>query len=110
MWWIPLAMDAASMINEKQKENQLDRYNQGQAEVTRYSPWTGIKGQIQPNQGPGMFGAGIGGAVGGLGLMQAFGGGGGKGSDGAKTKWTANDYSPRPMSNPYNFGGSRSYA
>ena len=96
MWWIPIAMAAGSMINEKEREDNLEAYNEGQAEMTKYSPWTGVRGQIKQDTGPGIFGAGISGAVSGLGVSQQLQGMGGGGMGSSKASpWSANDYSPQ---------------
>lgn len=95
MWWaLPIAMSAANIFAEKERQDNLQRYNEGQAEVTRYSPWTGMRGQIQRDTGPGIFGAGVSGGVSGLALSQQFGD---KNPDTLKTTdkgiWGGNDYS-----------------
>jgi hypothetical protein len=42
---------------QKQQQKQMAKYNQGQAEMTRYSPWTGVKGQTQMDSSDPLGGA-----------------------------------------------------
>lgn len=66
MFWVPLAMAAAGaaagMSRDRAQAKQMRRYNEGQAETTRYSPWTGMKGEITPHTSDPM-GAGLTGAL-----------------------------------------------
>lgn len=52
-----------SAISEMGRQKDLERHNKGQAEMTKYSPWTGVSGQIQQDQGPGVLGAAVGGGM-----------------------------------------------
>ena len=97
MWWMPAAMAVGSMIGEKERSDNLEAHNKGQAETTRYSPWTGMKGQIKQDTGPGLFGAGVSGAASGLAISQQFGGNAGGQGGMATTKsspWSSNDLTP----------------
>ena len=61
-----------SLNQENQKAKQMKKYNEGQAEITRYSPWTGRAGEIKPyTYDP--LSATAGGALQGLGMSQSFG-------------------------------------
>lgn len=56
--------------DQKSKENQ--KYNQMQAELTRYSPWTHQMGQLTPNNDNALNGA-MQGGLSGLSLYQNLG-------------------------------------
>lgn len=51
-FWIPLMAAAAGAYASNRRASaeakQNKRFNEGQAEVTRYSPWTGMQGEIKP--------------------------------------------------------------
>jgi hypothetical protein len=77
--WPALAMMGASaalsMYREKKKADAMNKWNQGQAEVTKWSPWTGMKGDVRPNfEDP--MGAGLQGGISGLGLYGSMKGAG----------------------------------
>lgn len=61
------------MRQNRQAEDQR-KYNLAQAEMTRYSPWTGQKGQLDTRDIGSPLEAGVGGAVQGLGITQSLGG------------------------------------
>ena len=75
-FWIPLAMAGASLLQEKNNADATERFNKGQAEITRYSPWTGMKGQMKQNS-PNYLGAGLKGGLQGYMLGNAICGGAG---------------------------------
>lgn len=66
-------MAGINAMNANQQQADTKRFNQGQAEMTKYSPWTGRAGEIQRHQGPSPLMAGVGGAAQGAGLAQQFG-------------------------------------
>jgi hypothetical protein len=51
-WMLPVAMMAGSaalsMYRDQKKNEATEKFNKGQAEITRYSPWTGMKGEVRP--------------------------------------------------------------
>lgn len=61
------------MKQNRQADDQR-RYNLAQAEVTRYSPWTGRSGQLDVRDTGSPLEAGVGGAIQGIGLTQSLGG------------------------------------
>lgn len=53
-------------LQGQQKEKQQKQFNDSQAEITRYSPWTGMRGQVTPTTDNALGGAmqgGLGGAL-----------------------------------------------
>ncbi len=54
-FWIPLAMSALGAVTGAKKAEEDKKlhaiYQKGEAEATRYSPWTGIKGKTAPMKG-----------------------------------------------------------
>jgi len=74
-FWIPMAaMAGAALLKERAQEKATRKHNVAQSELTRYSPWTGMQGELKPNA-PNYLGAGIMGGAQGYMLGQAFGGG-----------------------------------
>lgn len=76
MWQLGLAA-AGALLGARQAERKAEnqkRYNMGQAEVTRYSPWTGVTGQLDHNYTPGVLEGGLGGGLQGLSAAQGLGG------------------------------------
>lgn len=72
MWWaLPVATSLLGMRNANRRREQQEQYNKGQAEVTRYSPWTGVSGKMDTSYTPDALEAGISGGMQGLGMMQA---------------------------------------
>ena len=71
--WLLLGGAALGAIQGQRKQDQINRMNQAQAETTRYSPWTGMKGQLQ-NPGGGWFDGALSGGLTGAMLGQQFGG------------------------------------
>ena len=78
---LPAMMIGSALLQARQAEqrrNQQEKYNKGQAEVTRYSPWTGMQGQMDNSFIPDALSAAAGGAIQGAsvaqGLQGAFGG------------------------------------
>jgi hypothetical protein len=69
MWWIPLAMAGAGAIKGQKEEAQAKRDRQMEAEIARWSPWTGMQPQ-RVHDGPGVMGNAIQGATSGLSMMQ----------------------------------------
>lgn len=83
MWQMLIPMAAGALMSAKSAERKADqqrKYNLGQAEITRYSPWTGMTGKLDNSYVPSQFEAALGGAVQGAQMGQslqgAFGGGG----------------------------------
>ena len=74
MWMLPVGMAALGAYQGAQKKKAEDQWNRGQAEVTRYSPWTGISGQLKPSSSS-MLGGAMQGGLSGAMLGQHFGGG-----------------------------------
>lgn len=60
MWAMAIPAIAGAVLGYDQQRRQAkatEKFNKGQAEVTRYSPWTGVKGQIQQNNADPISGA-----------------------------------------------------
>ena len=72
MWAIPVAMAAMSAIQAKNKADQQERYNRGQAEMTKYSPWTGVAGKLDYSYNPSMLEGGVSGGIQGMGVAQGM--------------------------------------
>lgn len=68
---IPAAMAGVGYLEGKRKQDQQERWNRAQAEVTRYSPWTGIKGDLSPVTASPLGGAMQGGLTGAM-MYQTF--------------------------------------
>lgn len=64
-------MAALGMIREREKAKAQRKYNEGQAEISRYSPWTGMQGQITPVFDDSL-GAGLQGGLSGAMMAQNF--------------------------------------
>jgi hypothetical protein len=71
-WMLPAAMAGINAIKGSQQRAAARDYNRGQAEVTRYSPWTGMTGQTKQVTG-GLLTDAAGGAMQGAMMGQAFG-------------------------------------
>lgn len=72
---IGLIMGGSGLLQARQadqRRKQQQRFNQGQAEVTRYSPWTGMQGQMDNSFVPDALTAGASGAIQGLGMAQGL--------------------------------------
>jgi hypothetical protein len=110
MWQlIPIGVGAVMGARNAQKQaDETKRQNLAQAEITRYSPWTGMHGQIQANTADPLNGA-FQGAMGGLALGQGmsqagmFGGGAGAASP-AMAGQPGN-----PADDPFSTGFRRTY-
>jgi hypothetical protein len=79
-WWMLPAASAMLGANKAAKQQEAQKANNlAQSELTRYSPWTGMKGQLDTSYAPSALEGGLSGGVAGLGMMQAgqsaFGGG-----------------------------------
>lgn len=61
------------MNRQNRQANDQRRYNLAQAEITRYSPWTGQTGQLDTRDTSSPLEAGVGGAIQGLGINQTLG-------------------------------------
>lgn len=74
MAWVTVAVVGGSALMNmnaaKQKQKQQENYNLAQSEITRYSPWTGMKGQLDNSYTPDQLSAGISGGIQGLGMAQ----------------------------------------
>ena len=69
LWVIPAAMAAAGAIKGQQDREQEGRDRIAEAEVARWSPWTGLApGRVKA--GPGVVGGAMQGGLAGAGLMQ----------------------------------------
>lgn len=74
MWWLLPAATALLSANKANRQaEQQQKYNIGQSEMTRYSPWTGQAGKIDNSYTPSVLEGGLSGGVQGLGIMQSFG-------------------------------------
>jgi hypothetical protein len=62
------------MMKQNRQANDQRKFNLAQAEMTRYSPWTGQTGQLDTRDTGSPLEAGVGGAVQGIGLTQSLGG------------------------------------
>jgi len=72
MWWaIPLATTVMGMDKARRQADAKESYNKAQAELTKYSPWTGMRGQIDTSYSPTMLEGGLQGGIQGMGMMQA---------------------------------------
>ena len=71
-WMLPAAMAGINAIKGSQQRDAARDYNKHQAEVTRYSPWTGMTGQTKQVTG-GLLTDAAGGAMQGAMMGQAFG-------------------------------------
>lgn len=76
LWALPLGMAALGALQSEQKRKDTAEWNKKQAELHKYSPWTGMKGEIRENNQDAMGGA-LQGGVAGLGMAQGMGGWGG---------------------------------
>mgnify|MGYP001180487799 CR=1 FL=1 len=72
MWWLPLVTMAKGAIDAKAAGDKQERYNKGQAEVTRYSPLTGQTGQMDNTSLPSTFSGAVAGGIQGLGIQQGL--------------------------------------
>lgn len=75
MWNLAL-MGATALLGANKARRQQEankQYNLAQAEMTRYSPWTGQSGQLQPNNAPSQFEGAVGGALQGASMAQGLG-------------------------------------
>jgi hypothetical protein len=61
-------------MKQNRQANDQRKFNLAQAEMTRYSPWTGQTGQLDTRDTGSPLEAGVGGAVQGIGLTQSLGG------------------------------------
>lgn len=100
MWWIPIAAAAVSMMNAKKQADNQEAYNKAQAEMTKYSPWTGVAGKITPITAPSALGAAASGAIQGMAIQQGIGKGFGLGSDPSGASMSG-------ASSPYSLGGDQ---
>lgn len=78
MSWVTVAVVGGGAllggIQGQRKQDRIAAQNRAEAETTRYSPWTGMKGQLQ-DTGGGMFDGALQGGLTGAALSQQFGGG-----------------------------------
>jgi hypothetical protein len=72
MWVIPAATAAVGMYSADQKREQAIKDRQAQAEVARWSPWTGMAPQ-QVSLGRSALEGGIEGGISGAGFAQGLG-------------------------------------
>jgi hypothetical protein len=72
-WWIPLAMMAAGAAKGGLDQKAAAKKRKAEAEVARWSPWTGMSAQ-RVEDGPGVLGGAMQGGVSGLDMMQKMGG------------------------------------
>jgi hypothetical protein len=74
MWPMIAAMAASTALGynqQRQQQKATDKWNKGQAEMTKYSPWTGVRGQTQMNTADPLSGA-IQGGLSGFAMGQNF--------------------------------------
>jgi hypothetical protein len=75
MWWaLPIATTAMGLMKQNRQAEDQRKYNLAQSEMTRYSPWTGQKGQLSMGDTGSPFEGAVGGAVQGIGITQSLGG------------------------------------
>ncbi|MFN3453445.1 MAG: hypothetical protein ACK41T_00695 [Pseudobdellovibrio sp.] len=78
MAWLTVGIMAGSALlnarNAEAKRSQQKQYNLAQSELTRYSPWTGMKGQLDNSFNPDSLSAGVGGAIQGASIAQGVNG------------------------------------
>lgn len=74
MAWVTVAIVGGSALMgaraADKKAQQQKQYNMAQSELTRYSPWTGMKGQLDNSYTPDALSGGISGGIQGLGMAQ----------------------------------------
>lgn len=71
LWAIPVGMAALGAVKGEQDRQQARNDRKMEAEIARWSPWTGMQAQrVRDNSSP--LGGALQGGVGGLGIMQAF--------------------------------------
>lgn len=115
LWALPLGMAALGAIQGQRKQDRLQKMNQAEAETTRYSPWTGMKGQLHDTGGGWFDGALQGGVTGammgqGMGGEEAAAGGQMEKMGAANTAaYDSGQYDKlkglRSVGNPYDFSG-----
>lgn len=76
MPWLLLGTAALGAVQAAEQRKRDNEWNRAQAEVSRYSPWTGISGNLKQSNASVLGGALRGGLTGAM-MGQAFGGGGG---------------------------------
>ena len=76
MSWITVGVMAASavssMMSNQRKAEKQRQNNLAQAEITKYSPWTGMKGQLDNSYTPGSLESGISGGIQGAAIGQGL--------------------------------------
>lgn len=75
MWMTLLPTIASGLLGANQAARQQQQQKAGnlaQAELTRYSPWTGMQGQLDMSAKPSALEGGFSGAIKGLGMGQAL--------------------------------------
>lgn len=72
MWWIPLAMAAKGAMDANSARDKQERYNKGQAEVTRYSPLTGQSGHMDNSATPSALSGAVAGGIQGMAVSQGI--------------------------------------
>ena len=75
-WWIPAIMAAAQANTAARKQAKQEKFNQGQAEANKYSPWTGMTNQLDQSYVADPLSAGAAGFVQGMSIQQGIGEGG----------------------------------
>jgi hypothetical protein len=73
--FLPIMMGAGALLQSRANErrrDQQERFNKGQAETTRYSPWTGMQGQLDQSYVPGTLESLAGGAIQGASMAQGL--------------------------------------
>ena len=98
IWAIPLAMAAAGAIQGQQKREQEKRDRKAEAEIARWTPWTGMAPQrVQAGGGP--LGGAVTGGLQGASFMQSMNAAGyGKGDSSSGEVADASTDSTAPMS------------
>ena len=74
--WPALLMGASAIMGMNRANRQADqqrRNNLAQAEITRYSPWTGMRGQIDNSYTPSGLEGAISGGIQGASMAQGLG-------------------------------------
>ena len=75
MSWIAVAAGGGALLSVNSNRQQAkadEKYNMGQAEMTKYSPWTGMTGQLKQGTTEDFFGSALQGGVAGASFGKQF--------------------------------------
>lgn len=90
LWAIPVGMAALGAYKGQQDRAQAKKDRLAEAEVARWSPWTGMS-PARVGMPAGELGGAIQGGLAGASLMQSFDGGGNKQPTNTGESWTGNE-------------------